>query len=361
MATSLPECSNEDDKNDEEYDDGIVDVDRSPRTDVTALESKWWSTSVVGFVPDTLDQGDTNTITRRIESRFQDMLEWAGHMNLPAIILPSPPHHQSKDSSTTSSLPPKNSAPYARLVTSLALTASTSNVQLWIRVPFTEEGLSSFALLQRRAGDGAGSILGCILCVTTGSVVSLPTITKNNAAAAPSVLQEPPLYDPSLLHRFIGCNLRAISFDTSIFLTNKKDFPVLCRAHQMLFVDALKRCGRTMRVMVEGKSKHHNMDDEFVNYSNGSSKGGGGRTGCLSYLEYLRHIRNRVEVTSTLDTEESIMEGSYLDHLQRYGKLDCHFLFIYLYYLYLSIVSNCQKSLWVWCFVCMRIYTVCAC
>ena len=55
------------------------------------------------------------------------------------------------------------------------------------------------------------------------------------------------------------------------------------------------------------------------------------------------------------------MEGSYLDHLQRYGKLDCHFLFIYLYYLYLSIVSNCQKSLWVWCFVCIRIYTVYAC
>mgnify|MGYP001985563324 CR=1 FL=1 len=39
-------------------------------------------------------------------------------------------------------------------------------------------------------------------------------------------------------------------------------------------------------------------------------------TGCAPYLQYLRHIRSRLELSAVLDTEEAVMETSYLDHLQ---------------------------------------------
>ncbi len=104
-----------------------------------------------------------------------------------------------------------------------------------------------------------------------------------------------------LLHHFSGSNLRAICFDTNLFLTNKKGYPTLSKGTQFLFTELLIRLGRTLRVIIEGECLHTEPN---------------GKSGYLSYLQYLRHLRLKEEVTCTLDTEESRMESDYLDHLQ---------------------------------------------
>jgi hypothetical protein len=113
----------------------------------------------------------------------------------------------------------------------------------------------------------------------------------------------------TLIHLSVGCNLRAVSFNTSTFLTNKRGFPVLGKAHQLLFTELLKRLGRTMRVLVEGDSLHlSSMDANIVDEH--------GKTGSMAYLQYLQHLRKKEDVVAALDGNEHIMETNYLDHLQ---------------------------------------------
>lgn len=332
------------------------------RTDVTSLESRWWSTSIVGNVVDPLMyqqmqapaaaaayagesavsaggdsemRGGNNSgivtpmspaasvastgatggeggggapkapnheclhngsglVTalstpsppaNKLASRhLKFMVDWAGHMSIPAVILPGvvPAVHDDLAS-----------ANYARLLSTLALEASANNVQLWVRIPATEEALRAFELLHSRCDHPAN--LGCMLCFD--SVHTSPSIiTAKNVGTY-----------LTLIHKLVGCNLRAVSFSTDVFLTNKRGYPTLSKSHQILFGEILRRVGRTVRVVVEGLPQPAHRGDE------GSA---GGRTGCAPYLQYLRHVRSRPELSAVLDTEEAVMETSYLDHLQ---------------------------------------------
>ena len=298
------------------------------RSDVIALESKWWSSSIVGAVsspsqdlgndnegslktdcdensmildgdvngdatganPIVCDKGQAliekicspNTSPnekRSAEEHFAFMLEWAGHMTIPAVILPAIPLHLHSTATLA----------YGRFLASQCLKTSASNIQLWLRVPFTEEAIQAFCILHKVC-DGPSN-LGCILEFNPTSL--LPSVASSTGT------KEQQTQDLShklkLLHQIIGCNLRAIAFDTQVFLTNKKGFPTLTKAHQVLFTELLKRLGRTCRILVEGESKHD---------------------GHVLYLQYLRHLRSKEDVCKVLDTEESKMELNYLDHLQ---------------------------------------------
>ena len=212
------------------------------------------------------------------------MVDWAGHMSIPACILPGvvPAAHDDLAS-----------ANYARLLSTLALEASANNVQLWVRLPATEEALCAFELLHSRCDHPAN--LGCMLCFD-GVHTSPSVITAKNVGTY-----------LALIHKLVGCNLRAVSFSTEVFLTNKRGYPTLSKSHQILFGEILRRVGRTVRVVVEGLPQPAHRGDD------GSA---GGRTGCAPYLQYLRHVRSRPELSAVLDTEEAVMETSYLDHLQ---------------------------------------------
>mmetsp|Transcript_16720 Transcript_16720/g.25262 ORF Transcript_16720/g.25262 Transcript_16720/m.25262 type:complete len:501 (-) Transcript_16720:1503-3005(-) len=109
----------------------------------------------------------------------------------------------------------------------------------------------------------------------------------------------------ALVHRTIGCQLKAVCFPTQIFLTNKRGYPALSKTHQVLFSEMLRRVGRTIRVLVEGPSAHTIQGNA------------GGGTACLPYLQYIRHMRQRTEITRILDSAEASLEEAYLDHLQR--------------------------------------------
>ncbi|KAL7520424.1 hypothetical protein ACHAWX_005149 [Stephanocyclus meneghinianus] len=314
------------------------------RSDVTRLESKWWTTSVVGLVGDppswkeasprktypgeTLLKALTSTGTsdRAIATRneahavLMGMMEWAAHMNIPAVILPHvpliefhdaqhdgddhmPPSTPNDQRSTTSqtNINNRSAKEYARILAALATSpvCTTSHVQLWIRVPLTLQHLRSFQLLLAR-GDHAPSI-GCML-----SIESLL-----DANDLPDLLRE--------LHPFLGGgNVKAVSWNTAVFLKNKKGYPALSKSHQFLFQMLFGRLGRTLRLMVEGSVGEPGVNVPSPSKATARDIGqhGGGSSGRLHHLQYLRHLRSRDPLTKLLDSEEAVIETPYLDHLQ---------------------------------------------
>ena len=328
----------------------------SVRRDVTTLDSKWWSTSIVGIVTDppelvsfmqegggddaymanngsltettssssamdttknssssslsvsaghgkyliqallcsnkekTIFHGDGHISLRKYAQQcLSFMLEWAGHMSIPAVLLPAIPPGKAVDS-----------LPYAQLLSTLAPIAAASNVQLWITTPLNPSALERFQMLHTLCD--APSNLGCMLIFdsssnsTTNATTNAAAVTNAAALVGQSV---------SLIHASVGCALRAVAFDTTAFLTNKRGYPTLSKSHQVLFTELLRRLGRTLRILVQGVPYHHSRQTEA-----------GGQSGCLSYLQYLRHLRSREDVIDVLDTTSSQLESAYLDHLQ---------------------------------------------
>jgi len=237
------------------------------RADVTALTGRWWRTSVVGVVQ---EENSSEALLGRITKQ----IEWAIHMGIPAVILPSPPVGGITE--------------YARVILSLAIEAQASNVQIWIKTQLNESSLGEYEILHRLC-DGLSNI---------GMILSMEPISTMNSAEATVGKQM------ILIHKAIGMQLKAVSFPVKLFLTNKKGYPTLAKSHQVLFSKIMKRVGRTLRVLVEGPSLH----DEIPS---------AGETKCMSYLQYIRHLRDRDEITTALDTEEATMETPYLDSLQR--------------------------------------------
>ena len=233
---------------------------------------------------------------------FQYMLDWTAHMNIPAAILPPIPANND------------DYIHYARFLATQVLKSGANNVQLWIRVDFNRESVERFQRVHRLC-DGAAN-LGCILVFQSNMAkIQLKTKIEGNSTSASAQSQSQSEDNVmcmteamTLMHQLVGSNLRAVAFQTDMFLTNKRGFPTLSKAMQILFIELLKRIGRTCRVMVEGmpiQEQEQNQDE--------TSKG---HSGMLLYLQYLRHLRSKDEVKGVLDTEEAKMETSYLDHLQ---------------------------------------------
>jgi protein arginine N-methyltransferase 5 len=240
------------------------------RSDVTALTGRWWRTSIVGVVPET-------STPLALLDRLGSQLEWAIHMGIPAVILPSPPDDMILE--------------YARVLQSLALEAQSSNIQLWVKTMLNEKSLQQYELLHRLC-DGLSNIAMMLV------LEPLPIMNSAAATVGSQII---------LLHKAIGAHLKAVCFPTKVFLTNKRGYPTLAKSHQILFTEVLKRIGRTVRISVEGPCSHDIPHSSDIM----------GSTLCLPYLQYIRHIRQRPECVAALDSEEATMEHAYLDSLQR--------------------------------------------
>ena len=262
-----------------------------PRTDLCRLESTWWSTSIVGTLPFVQETVlPLQELTFEEEAAIERMVRWACHMNIPAIIIPCPGTNTSVNMD-------------ASLITRLSLIASAHNLQIWVRVRLLWSDIEAMDVLLRRcaAGSGGGNI-GIYLELLNGN-----DALKGNSYTQPEIIQ--------MLHTAIGMNLKAVSLSTKSFMTNKRGYPTLSKAMQTGFTYILKRLGRTIRVLVEGKPSHSPNPIGPVTISDLATELVGA-SGLLPYLQYLRHLRQRPDVTSILDSAESNLESAYLDHLQ---------------------------------------------
>lgn len=165
-------------------------------------------------------------------------------------------------------------------------------MQVWIQTSLTEESINIFCELHGYC-DGASNVGIMLLLENSNNPSSAEEVDAARNVAKQIVL----------LHKAIGCNLKALLFPTNIFLTNRRGYPALSKTHQLIFTEVLRRLGRTVRVLLEGPSRH--------------SIGQVGKTACVPYLQYLQHLRAREEVAKLLDTKESSLEEPYLDQLQR--------------------------------------------
>lgn len=260
------------------------------RTDVCKLESTWWSTSIVGALMHT---GTTHNLSVAEEEHIERMVRWACHMNIPAIILPLASNIDS------------------RLITRLSLIASASNLQIWMRVRLVPAELEKMNVLLRRCAGSGGGNLGICLEFSPGNVASSSAVAAHAAPHTMYTLTQM----LQLLHAVMSMNLKAVSFDTQSFMTNKRGYPTLAKVMQFGFLYVLKRLGRTIRVLVEGPPSHTPVPSSGIALPAGSTDLVGA-SGLLPYLQYLRHLRQRPEVTSLLDSPAATMETSYLDHLQ---------------------------------------------
>jgi hypothetical protein len=180
------------------------------RADVTALTGRWWRTSVVGVVQE-------ENSSEALFGKVAKQIEWAIHMGIPAVILPSPP---------LGGIPE-----YARVILSLAMEAQASNVQIWIKTQLNDSSLEEYEILHRLC-DGMSNI---------GMILSMEPISTMNSAEATVGKQM------ILIHKAIGMQLKAIRFPVKYFLTNKKGYPTLAKSHQVLFQKIMMRVGRTLR------------------------------------------------------------------------------------------------------------------
>ncbi|KAL7547820.1 hypothetical protein ACHAWF_011088 [Thalassiosira exigua] len=318
-----------------------------PRTDVARLESKWWSTSIVGAVVDPPrwrkdgtkgddgwggadfdGQGLLEALTstsdtpaaaaRRNEASkvFHGMMEWAAHMNVPAVILPPIPPREIREEgeegggADSPAVDPNNPSAkeYARLISSLASSpiCASSRVQLWIRVPFpSPPAMAAYRLLLQRC-DGSASV-GCLLHAKDRlDSADLPVATR-------------------ALHCLVGGgHVKALSWDIAAFLKNKRGYPTLSKAHQFVFAWLCGRLGRTLRILVEGETEEERLRRRQLRglglqeaaSAAATSGAGAGLTHRLHHFQYLRHLRARPPLPSLLDAEESRLETPYLDSLQ---------------------------------------------
>ena len=278
------------------------------RTDVTRMDSRWWSTSIVGLVGSHLVHSLTRTANsskkQEAEKVFWGMMEWASHMNIPAVILPTIPDDTASttadfissddeedmfdNNNNTTTINDASAKEYARLISQLSTSSicTTSRVTLWIRVPLTLQHLQAYQLLLARC-DHSSSI-GCMLSI----------ISPLDASELPSITRA--------LHTIIGGgHVKAISWDLSVFLKNKRGYPTLSKSHQYLFQFVMGRLGRTLRTLVEGSLPSNTLLNDD-----------GGTQTRKYHLQYLKHLRSRGPLPSILDSEEAVLETPYLDNLQ---------------------------------------------
>eukprot|EP01082_Thalassiosira_pseudonana_P012729 g11439.t1 g11439 contig5:860645-862866(+) len=320
---------------------------RTSRTDVTRLESKWWSTSVVGIVSDPphwkkgasanvaagteLVNALTNTChsspvaTRKVEASemFMGMLEWASHMNIPAVILPQLPlvelnsnnvngEDSDEDMFADDATPLNHRNEDATAIQTLNQLPSTSTTHLPKNTLVSSPHFQHHPFAQPPTSKCGSAFLSLLnICKPISyclqDVITLPELDAYctfhlllESAEVPVIMRA--------LHVFIGGgNIKAVSWDVSVFLKNKKGYPALSKSHQFMFQMLFGRLGRTLRVLVEGNALAPASTTPIA---------GGGATSRLHHLQYLRHLRSRPTLIDKLDSEEGILETPYLDHLQ---------------------------------------------
>jgi len=246
--------------------------DTSVRNDVTQLSCRHWSTSVVGRLKTTSKAPNSKDGTTLA-------LQWAHHMNLPAVLLPP--------------VPSDNIHNYAANLLQKALQTTELSFQLWVPLYLSQSSLQDWAMMYKMC-DGNHHI---------GAALTLqPLPSGPNFQPAAYIAEQ-----LQLMHTALGmAPIRAIVLPTNMFLTNKRGYPTLSKSHQLIVEELLRRIGRTVRFLIDGEPVHNTIPSPHC-----------GQSRALPYLQYVQHVRKRPAVTSALDTDEAKLETPHLDSLQR--------------------------------------------
>jgi protein arginine N-methyltransferase 5 len=79
------------------------------------------------------------------------------------------------------------------------------------------------------------------------------------------------LPDEALLNRWAGEPVKALIISTSVFLTNRKNYPVLSKAHQMFIRNLIHKMSNDIHFVIKGHCRHSDM---------------------RHYIQYIEHIKS---------------------------------------------------------------------
>jgi len=225
------------------------------------LASSDWGSLVVGRLSPTIDVDSVIPSVRcNSEARLAQELKYASHLGLPAIMV---------------SLHGTSHTNLARLVSNHI--AKGAAFQVWVQVPLVAPNPRQFEEVEQVEAVDTWDWWNRFRLMAN-------SINKINLCLAVSA----DIPDETQVLRWLGEPIKTVSVPTSLFLTNKKGYPVLSREHQGLI---RKFVHLDIQIIVSGPSRGHD-----VKY----------------YQQYLEHLYQQVPVGDPL---QQFARG-YEDYLQ---------------------------------------------
>jgi len=225
------------------------------------LASSDWGSLVVGRISPTIDvDSPLPSVRANSEARLMQELKYASHLGLPAVML---------------QLHGTNHTNLARLVSNHI--AKGANFQVWVQVPLVAPNPHKF-----EAGDETP-------LEDTWDWWNRFRLMANSSSKINLCLQVPE-EEPTdrSISRWLGEPIKTVSVPTSMFLTNKKGYPVLSRQHQNLI---RRFVHLDIQIIVRGPARGHDIKH---------------------FQQYLEHLYQQVPVGDPL---QQFARG-YEDYLQ---------------------------------------------
>uniref|UniRef100_A0A3Q2PPR1 Protein arginine N-methyltransferase 5 n=1 Tax=Fundulus heteroclitus TaxID=8078 RepID=A0A3Q2PPR1_FUNHE len=214
-----------------------------------------WNTLIVGKLSQWIDaDSEIETERRNSEAALAQELNFSAYLGLPVFMLP---------------MKGPNNANLARMLLNHIHTGHhTSN--FWIRVPLMAPEDTREDLIENEATACADET--SVEEKTWGWWHSFRTLCDYNKRICLAIEVGPDMPSDAVIDKWLGEPIKAAILSTSIFLTNKKGFPVLSKAHQKIIFRLFKL---EAQFIFTGASRHTEKD--FRSY--------------LQYLEYLNQNR----------------------------------------------------------------------
>lgn len=237
------------------------------------LNGRDWTTLIVGRLsPWIRPDSPLEHVRRNSEAAMLQELDFGAYLGLPAFLLPLRGAH----------------SPNLARVLSAHLHSGHHSAAFWVRVPLVAPEDSRDDVIENDP-TGAGEE-GAAEERTWHWWHNFRTLCDYNKRVGVALEVGPDLPSGAALERWLGEPLRAALLPTSLFLTNKRGFPVLSRPHQRLLGRLLKL---EVQVVLWG-APHH----------------GGKPLG--AYLQYLEHLGQSRPPPSAYE----LFARGYEDYLQ---------------------------------------------
>ncbi|KAM4637179.1 LOW QUALITY PROTEIN: protein arginine N-methyltransferase 5-like [Amazona ochrocephala] len=232
------------------------------------LSGRDWNTLIVGKLsPWIRPDSPLEHVRRNSEAALTQELGFGAYLGLPAVLLP---------------LRQRHSPNLARLLCT-HLHGAHHSAMVWVRVPLLAPEDEREELVGNEEPAGGGDE------TTWGWWHDFRTLCDYNKRVGVALEVGADLPSSAAIDRF-GEPVKAALLPTAVFLTNKKGFPVLSRAHQRLLCRLLKL---EVQVVLTGAPRH-----------------GGKPLG--SYLQYLEHLGQHRPPPSAYE----LFARGYEDYLQ---------------------------------------------
>uniref|UniRef100_A0A8V5GG38 Protein arginine N-methyltransferase 5 n=1 Tax=Melopsittacus undulatus TaxID=13146 RepID=A0A8V5GG38_MELUD len=231
------------------------------------LSGRDWNTLIVGKLsPWIRPDSPLEHVRRNSEEALRQELGFSAYLGLPAVLVP---------------LRQRHSPNLARMLCT-HLQAAHHSAMVWVQVPLMAPEDEREDLVGNEELERGGDETTWGWSVLTGLYWFILVYTALEVG--------PDLPSSAAIDRWLGEPLKAALLPTSLFLTNKRGFPVLSRAHQRLLARLLKL---EVQVVLTGAPRH-----------------GGKPLG--SYLQYMEHVGQHRPPPSAYE----LFARGYEDYLQ---------------------------------------------